>query len=1145
MTTVTDKVEETLKERLTDTSTLGFVATTVYDLFNAPWRLSTASKLSYDRMLREWRACVGSEYKLPQIWALSHNNRPIEKFPSFKNVSAMLKSNLIDVNKCDPRLNPEIQGIVSNIARLFESLSKRSLLRNPFSGYRHDGVEAMMLIEMADWLTGTLPKLSVTDSRTADEVKRRIKYCAKIRKHVFGYIGDEDIANPKKILTSIIDELKVVQIKLELTSQAATFVDRVDSVDKQISNLISGTFNILHLMIKGVDQDVFQIRQFLSLTDERKKKTAALQATLLGKWLIKTCKAAGMTASGFDASIDLSYSDIVTHIDIDTDMKGIKSVASIGIDDFVWDSYQQESKSILDKREQDYLKKAAPEFLSLVAALHRSILELSHFRKVLATSTCVSVKYGQKWLFDKDNGDPIVAALIFSIKNVIQKHESALEKFWKVFYDESFTPYETKNNLDKNSQVHSNVETAFDFYTENKRRLLVLLDQVKNIQAYSDDVQADSKHSADQRILLTRQLHEMVSKSACPDQSVLDGLQRLMGKLDDEEQRTAPFGQEDKDRAEARAIHDLCKDGDYSADDLPYVLYKQVYSYFLEHDDDHPNIEPSISLRREYEAAIAAAKAHKIANQAREEDRIRDEELPSEVIFETPPPTSVNFVLPLEMIIQESKSNANIDLIEAGGYTEQGLPVPTDLFADVYAYYHYVASNTDPDSENLPIVQEKKNQAIARAKAHKEAREDAIAVLSEQGGWLSEREIPPLLIKSLYDSILYLRLNPSRNLDDEHFIALKIKADEALLQTKEYKARNLAIELLREKGGYTGDIPEELIKAVTDLNLRPSDASEADVAVLQAAYDSALSAAQEHQRLLTTNPGTDMATEKHELVKYKAESLSTAMVLQGILNAPITSQRSRTLSSLDDRLNELGETGKWIYRKILRPERYVAENSRFVSFWHGYSEAEWKSARKQCSRLIDLLNAASVAFSSDREPNGMELDLINQFLIEGVRQMCEALPWVNERVGISTFMRSYGPLPMISSIGNGLVVVSCPAAQLAEANRRLAQLERDLQAERAARVAAEARGAAAEAREATAAVELVTAAERVGTAEALERAVEDELARTTVAHEALDERSRAPAANNPHALFTSSQVSRDNSVSDIELGAIGSRNEQS
>ncbi len=264
-------------------------------------RLTERSALEVDDLSRHrmmcdlYSACTqpttnAATASIPREWGLEEG-RPLYT-SSFRTQNASLKQQIIAFDKCSNNLKKQIVGIVSSIARLFESLSKR--IDFPFRDrYREDGYECMFLTELAMWFVVELPRYPITEKATGDMVKRRIKYCQDIQERVLIYRNDLTISNPKDTLTSIIRELKIMSNYLTRAHEAANFSQMIQTIDNLVIDQVANSFNILHLMMDGVNEDEFQVGNFLAPGIGKKTKVDVLRNKLLGKWIIETLTAAG------------------------------------------------------------------------------------------------------------------------------------------------------------------------------------------------------------------------------------------------------------------------------------------------------------------------------------------------------------------------------------------------------------------------------------------------------------------------------------------------------------------------------------------------------------------------------------------------------------------------------------------------------------------------------------------------------------------------------------------------------------------------------------------------------------------------------------------------------------------------------------
>lgn len=206
-------------------------------LFTDRAPFSQGDRKRYAKMLHLYSVCTGAagSDKIPREWEVDNQHCPLYS-SDFETRGDTLKTELESLAPSQANMKLQIIGIVANIARLYESIGKRTIARqalNLFTSaqYRSDGFESMFLTEMAMWAAIELPRYSVADSATADMVQKRMEYCDAMQKGVLIYRSDRDIPNVKDILKPIIAEMKAMHENLCDAYKSATFKDRIQLID--------------------------------------------------------------------------------------------------------------------------------------------------------------------------------------------------------------------------------------------------------------------------------------------------------------------------------------------------------------------------------------------------------------------------------------------------------------------------------------------------------------------------------------------------------------------------------------------------------------------------------------------------------------------------------------------------------------------------------------------------------------------------------------------------------------------------------------------------------------------------------------------------------------------------------------------------
>lgn len=660
----------------------------IYKRVTAPSPLSQDDQTRHKAMISAYKLCRPKEGPdtLPAQFELDNQFCPVHQLSYVEQIEEL--SNIAEeVVDSQNNLSEEIKGAVSLIARLFESLSKRTtyfglLNKLNLRTYRKDGIEQMFFTELAMWMAIDLPRYSLKDTKTIEMIERRIAYCETILTKVLQYNYDRGISNPKDTLRKVIKELKGISEKAKLFANAASFSDRLGLINKDITALIRRSFNILHLMLKDVDQREFQVNEFLNPDTGDEKNNRKFKATLLGQWLVETCNKLGITLNNYDAGIRVPAAEILNHLLFEPN--SIRSIEQIGVHDFVSKEHPLSAS---------YLERVAPGFLSLVVNLHRSILELNNIRQTLKTSTRIPVAYGEQWLFDKDNGKPIVDALLDALSVVTQRHEKALNDLWNDFYVTGYVPYEARVKLDRQSKLLLDIAEAAKCYDKTKNTITALITKMQGIRHYVDNVQANSDQSKAQRIEVVTSLYDFLSGVPGYERHKLDDLNRLKERLQAQDCLSAASAAAGSAAESARQSLDsttprltpdmtarnlLCEAGDYSPEEIPPALLERVSRYYALLDSDCTSLQIA-ACQASKDDALAQAAQHKLR--------------------------------------KETRCAAIAALCQKGGYTEEQVP-PEAI--DAVSNFLFESSAASATPEEVQHLKETSEEAFYQAQLHKD-----------------------------------------------------------------------------------------------------------------------------------------------------------------------------------------------------------------------------------------------------------------------------------------------------------------------------------------------------------------------------------------------------------------------------------------
>jgi len=576
------------------------VASYLYTKLTGQAPLEGQDLKSYQTMCSLYKECTGNT-EIPLQWMLDKQNRPTH-VTDFERIETQLTVALDDVQKCNPNMGSQIDAMVSKIGRLFTSLKSR--IKLPFrEKYQPGGFESMFLNELAQWFMTQLPACSITDEETAKMVNRRIIYCKKIESTVLFYRNDETKPNPKNTMPDIIGELERIHQNLCHAYQGANFNNKVELINKHLVMTIKNTFDLLHLMLDGVRQQVFQVREFTILPDTpmvgRQLNDEKPRNSFLGQWLTQTCKAAGIESADYSSRKEILYTAIDTHISID--ISSLK-IEDLGLRTFLW----KEGTDLMGSQAKAYLNDKAPSFLRKIRALHHSILRLSHIKNALVTGAELSVRYGEAWLFGTEGGGPILEGLLAILSHTCTKHKEDLDALWSEFYIEGFEPYAKRHNLDITDQTFGYMQVAKKVFDHSNIAVQNIMKLTTEIQNYGELVQKNGEFYKEKKQLLVLQLYDALAANDYHPEK-LKQLRTLKETF-----RSSPEMQDVEIKARAAqwlTISTLSGVGGYTPNTIPQSLLDDVYPYFLYQTEGS---EHEQALRKKkYLDAIAIAEKHK------------------------------------------------------------------------------------------------------------------------------------------------------------------------------------------------------------------------------------------------------------------------------------------------------------------------------------------------------------------------------------------------------------------------------------------------------------------------------------------------------------------------------------------------------
>ena len=111
-------------------------------------------------------------------------------------------------------------------------------------------------------------------------IANRIKYCKEVYDEVFIYRDDPSIHNPKERLKRVIDNLQTLHQDVVKSIEGAAFNKLIEQIDNSLLEMTTMAFDVLYLSLKDVNQEDFQVDEFLRPTavDDKGQDHLAEQA---------------------------------------------------------------------------------------------------------------------------------------------------------------------------------------------------------------------------------------------------------------------------------------------------------------------------------------------------------------------------------------------------------------------------------------------------------------------------------------------------------------------------------------------------------------------------------------------------------------------------------------------------------------------------------------------------------------------------------------------------------------------------------------------------------------------------------------------------------------------------------------------------
>ncbi len=421
-------------------------------LVNDPTDVHYQDRMRYDRMCGLYQSLliVPGTFTVPIFpleWRLNATGCPSHTSRLFSDREEFQR-HIDELRASDyPMRNITIK-LIASIERLFISIGKRKRAAHllPYKVYRNDGYEAMFFSDLVHWLSVDLPRYDVTLKSTADMVMRRIKYCKKVQETVFVFRDDKDIHNPKERLDRIMANLETLHKDICKTIEAASFNNHIESLSRDLLYMAIAGFDILHLILKNVNQRELQVDEFLRPTTVDDGVSSLLRTTL-GEWIRLTLVTAGITSNDFEGAQLLSMEQVNDHL-ASIDFTRI-SIRNTGLPEFA-------------KHDTAF----AIASLKQIIEIHQSILNIYHVQTSLIHAARVGVNLGHSWVYGNPEGKLVVKALLVVIEHASNRFRNALSLFWKNFYEGNaltktgYLPYVRAEGMDDTNTTYKSLILA-------------------------------------------------------------------------------------------------------------------------------------------------------------------------------------------------------------------------------------------------------------------------------------------------------------------------------------------------------------------------------------------------------------------------------------------------------------------------------------------------------------------------------------------------------------------------------------------------------------------------------------------------------------------------------------------------------------
>lgn len=478
------------------------IATYIYEKITAVPDLSEEEYTSYQKLIACYREHLTSPTDpLPEHWGLD-GKKPCYR-STFKEQHDSLLGELSKVEKADSALIWQIHGIVTTIGELYCSLDKRVKvfgkdLKTGENQYREDGFESMFYTELATWLVGVLPTLSLTDKQTAAKVGARLNYCKSVYAGVIVYHKDKDIACPRNVLPVVMEALEVLHANLIQAHHAASFSERVSTINRQLTSTIAGSLNVLYMMLEGIRLRDLNVSEVLSPSDGRVLKIKeTVHETKLGQWLMTTLQVAGIQANDFACHKNISIPMIHAHLP-DVSLLDKEDISTSGLPPFVWWRERSWAEFVIDPTQvQDRVAfKKDPATILLLTRIrdfHRAILTLCALRQALGRLAQLQIAYGEKWLFDSEEGDLLFEGLKYALERSLIEFKQTLDIFWQDFYVERHTRYVDERRTDPTDATYRQLAKADKLVSRIRESLQKINHSKDELVIYRSAVLASSE----------------------------------------------------------------------------------------------------------------------------------------------------------------------------------------------------------------------------------------------------------------------------------------------------------------------------------------------------------------------------------------------------------------------------------------------------------------------------------------------------------------------------------------------------------------------------------------------------------------------------------------------------------------------------